>query len=509
MKETDKKPKWRSNLRSIKFQLFTGFMVIVLMVLVIVGFLQGYWLQNAQYSSLENLLLSRLHNVDKAELINLKTQEDILVQAEGLASKMMDLQVSVSFFNAKGIAIFSSEKDLRETYHHSLLLLDHTIRSQRYAPPELPSDAYMEFLKTPHVFEQFRVGENEAGERYIMLLSKLGPENSFSGLLQLSLPLQETDSALRAQMLTYIWIAFLGILVGGLLLLFLLTFLLRPLRDMTRRLVNMDENALKDALPSYNRQAEMHQLSQSFNQLLERLNIAFEKDQVVKAQLKSFVSDAAHELRTPITSIRGFAEVLTMGEGTDKDQLHRGLDTIISESDRLTRLVNHLLLLSKLDQGQETPYVPIALSEVIEGLKPQFELLGKTRSVTTSLECEGTMLGNQDQLQQIIINLYHNACQYTDERNGQIAMQLTCKNINGQNRLVFSIADNGCGIPEESLPFVFDRFYRVEAHRSRKTGGEGLGLSIVKALVEAHRGQVSVENLAPSGTKFTLEFPCL
>ncbi|MGB9343170.1 sensor histidine kinase, partial [Trichococcus sp.] len=218
-----------------------------------------------------------------------------------------------------------------------------------------------------------------------------------------------------------------------------------------------------------------------------------------------FVANASHELRTPVTALKGFAETLLDGAMEDPIILKQFLEIILAESTRLNLLVNDILELSKLEQRQ----VPLALQEVniSEAVLATFQLVDqkvKEKNMTLELVEKDfvTLHTDPNRLKQILANLINNAVVYT-QAGGHITV--TVERTAEQVRL--HVADNGIGIPEADLGRVFERFYRVDRARSRNSGGTGLGLSIVKYLVENMNGTVTVASKQGKGTTFTVTLP--
>uniref|UniRef100_UPI003F6907F6 two-component system histidine kinase PnpS n=1 Tax=Streptococcus pluranimalium TaxID=82348 RepID=UPI003F6907F6 len=221
-------------------------------------------------------------------------------------------------------------------------------------------------------------------------------------------------------------------------------------------------------------------------------------------QNMDFVANASHELRTPVTSIKGFAETLIeMPSDEDEAVRQEFLSIIQKESNRLEHIVNHMLTLSKLNQNkpQLSSFDLVAfLKEVTQGLSPKMAEKG----LDFQLELPDKLIYETDHymLSQIIINLLTNAIRYTDQ-GGQVRISLLEKD----KSLEISVADTGIGIGPYQLERIFERFYRINKGRSRQTGGTGLGLSIVKELSEALGGKISVSSQVGQGSTFTLSLP--
>lgn len=220
---------------------------------------------------------------------------------------------------------------------------------------------------------------------------------------------------------------------------------------------------------------------------------------------RDFVANAGHELRTPLTAIRGFAETLREGAIDDPDSARGFLDVILRHTHRLQALVDDLADLSRLE-GEELEFdlQPIdagpVLDGVIKGLEAQTKARGLKMTVA-DLQGAPSVLAEERALEQVLVNLVDNAIKYTPE-GGEVRFEIAEEGDDA----VISVANTGPGIPEKHLPRVFERFYRVDAGRSRELGGTGLGLSIVKHLVAKMGGQIAVE-IGGGWTRFKLNLP--
>ena len=224
------------------------------------------------------------------------------------------------------------------------------------------------------------------------------------------------------------------------------------------------------------------------------------------AELRTqFVSSVSHELKTPLTSIRMFAELLQMRESND-DQQTRFLDTIVSESERLTRLLNNVLDFSRIERGQKTYRLePAPLAEVVQAAVRTIQYPLTQQGFVLDLDvCEGipAVAVDRDGLQQAILNLLTNAMKYSGE-NREIGLRLSTEN----GQALIQVSDRGIGIAEKEQSRIFEKFYRVPIPENREISGTGLGLSLVAHIVEAHRGSVDVKSVPGQGSTFTIRIP--
>ncbi|HHY77248.1 MAG TPA: cell wall metabolism sensor histidine kinase WalK [Clostridiales bacterium] len=220
-----------------------------------------------------------------------------------------------------------------------------------------------------------------------------------------------------------------------------------------------------------------------------------------------FVANVSHELKTPLTSIKGFIETLKEGAIKDEETALRFLDIVYNEAERLVELIDGILTLSELEgkKGKETKE-RIELSTAIDEVIPLFKSKAENKGVTIMKDVSdkiGYINGSKDRFKQMIINLIDNAVKYSKE-GGKVTIRGYLEN----NTKVISVEDNGIGIPEEDLPRIFERFYRVDKSRSRnERSGSGLGLSIVKHIAQNMGAEITVESKIGKGTKFIIRFP--
>ena len=222
---------------------------------------------------------------------------------------------------------------------------------------------------------------------------------------------------------------------------------------------------------------------------------------------RDFVANVSHELKTPITSIKGFLETLKEGAIKDPENAERFLDIIIRHTERLDTIIEDLLSLSRIERESERGEITLEKGSVREVI----EAVGRTclraaRKKNISLECDVeedlSAKFNSRLLEQALVNLVDNAIKYSEPEK---KVELEAKKTGGE--IVITVRDQGCGIPKEHLQRIFERFYRVDKGRSRKEGGTGLGLSIVKHIVNSHRGRINVESSPGSGSAFSIHLP--
>jgi len=274
---------------------------------------------------------------------------------------------------------------------------------------------------------------------------------------------------------------------------------LGPVVQITRAVRRISAENLAQRLPVGPCQDEISELQETFNSMLDRLEGSFNK-------VRQFTADASHELRTPLAILKGETEV-SLRWAKDADELRRTLESNMEEIDRMGRIIEDLLALAKSEAGE----IPLAITDVnltdlLQDLYLQGKALAEPKTIEFNLHLqvdrEVSLKGDQLQLHRMLLNLVSNGVKYTQE-GGQVDLYLATVDDRAQIRVV----DNGFGIAEEHFPFLFNRFYRIDEARNRDIGGSGLGLSIVKWIVNAHGGTIEVKSQLNKGSEFIVTLP--
>ena len=243
-------------------------------------------------------------------------------------------------------------------------------------------------------------------------------------------------------------------------------------------------------------QDELTYLGEEFNDLTEKL-------QTSENKRRQFVSDASHELKTPLASIKLLTDSILQND-MDMDTVREFVGDIGNEADRLTRMSEKLLSLTRMESIDHEEYEIINLSPTIRRVLRMLSGVAQAGDIKIQFHClqDSPVLILEDDLYQIIFNLVENGIKY-NTAGGSLTVALTRDNDNA----VLTITDSGTGIPEDAIGHIFERFYRVDKARSRKSGGSGLGLAIVKNLVEKNQGTITASSVFGQGTTFTVVFP--
>ncbi|EOC99796.1 Sensory transduction histidine kinase [Caldisalinibacter kiritimatiensis] len=274
-------------------------------------------------------------------------------------------------------------------------------------------------------------------------------------------------------------------------------FLSKPIEEFTRAIKKMAKGKLGCKV-EIKTNDEFKHLANAFNIMSTKLN-------EVDIQRKDFVANVSHELRTPLSSIKLLSESLLHQQEEDVNIYREFLKDIDSEIDRLNKIIDDLLVLVDLDKEKlslnyQTTYINFLLEKIISRLLPLAEK--KHIDLKVDFKEKLQIKVDKDKIQQAIINIVHNAIKYTPE-GGVVEVSLYSEG----EYIVVKVKDNGVGIPKESLPHIFDRFYRVDKARARSTGGTGLGLSIAYQIITLHQGTIEVESEVNKGSTFYIKIP--
>lgn len=272
---------------------------------------------------------------------------------------------------------------------------------------------------------------------------------------------------------------------------------LAPVDALTKSAEQITSRNLNERLPIVATGDELERLSLSLNSMIARLDTAF-------THIRRFSADASHELRTPLTVLRGELEAAVQ-ESHLTPELREMIGSALEETERLAKIVESLLVISRLDAGEALmERTRFDLAELTATTVEQLRLLAEDKNI--ELDCETQKAieieGDRARLKQVIVNLVDNAVKYTPP-NGKVEVRVARRD----DEAILEVSDTGIGIPDESLPHIFERFYRVDKARSRAVGGTGLGLAIVKSICAAHGGKVEVESLEGKGSRFRVEVP--
>lgn len=344
------------------------------------------------------------------------------------------------------------------------------------------------------------VGSTNGSSQY-RLLAVRSPDGTI-GLSALSL--HDVDATINRLRLVLIVAVSMVIAILGLVVFWVLRLGVRPIKRMTRTAGAIAAGDLSERVPAGRTGTEASELGDSLNAMMTTIEGAFAERAASEARLRRFVADASHELRTPVTTIRGYAELYRhggLGAGRELDQAMRRTE---QESVRMASLVDDLLLLARLDEGRPLARASVDLGVLGIDAAADARAVAPDRVVTAEVRAGVTVEGDEDRLRQVVGNLVANALVHTPE-----GTPVSVRVHNGDRRAVVEVHDDGPGMTPEVAARAFERFSRADGSRSRSAGrnggGAGLGLAIVQAIVTAHGGEVRLATAPGAGTTVTVE----
>ncbi|HET6683121.1 MAG TPA: HAMP domain-containing sensor histidine kinase [Gaiella sp.] len=350
----------------------------------------------------------------------------------------------------------------------------------------------------PEAVSYLTVGSAGGGDRYRVRASI---EDGATGMLVVATSLDDVDSTLHRLLLIEALVTIL--VIGGIaaLGLWVVRLGLRPLREIEHTAAAIAAGDLSQRVERAEERTEVGRLGLSLNAMLGRIETSFLAQEASERKLRRFVADASHELRTPLAAVRAYAELFDRGAATRPEDLDRSMKGISRESERMSVLVDDLLLLARLDDGRPLERVPVELDEVVGEAVETAHAVDPDRSIELTAE-PAVVVGDRVRLRQIVDNLLANVRAHTPA-DSAVFVSLTRVNSSAE----IAVTDAGPGLDEEHLAHVFERFYRADASRARASGGVGLGLAIVAAVAEAHGGSVSASSEPGRGSTFRIALP--
>jgi two-component system OmpR family sensor kinase len=349
---------------------------------------------------------------------------------------------------------------------------------------------------------------NLAGYGSYRVVAKQNPDGS---TLLTALPLANVHATLVNLAAAITIITLIGLIIAGFIGAFIVRLALRPLRRVTSTATKVAEMPLDEGevalavrVPDPNPNTEVGQVGVALNRMLENVSDALNARHESETRVRQFVADASHELRTPLASIRGYAELTRRSREAAPPDIAHAMTRVESEANRMTTLVEDLLLLARLDEGRPLEYEEVDLTRLTVDVVSDAHVAGRDHHWHLDLGEEPVSVrGDAARLQQVLVNLLANARTHTPAgTNVWISL------VEEGTAATIRVRDDGPGIPPDLAPNIFERFSRGEQSRSRAAGSTGLGLAIVAAVVAAHNGQITLAS-QPGETQFTVTLPTL
>lgn len=462
-------------MKSIALKLWMAMMALVMVVLFLLWFFQIVFLEQF-YTQI------RISNVEKSGIeiakvlaagnqIEFQDKLDEFTYNNNLTAELVDLQHNILYFS--GAAGMSGQ----------MPMMRNNLRNEVY------NKVFKgQIVSAPMTHPRF-------GSSFMIIGIPVKLDGKVQGGILINLPLasvKDTADILKVQLL-YITII---LLVTSVVIAFLLsrTFT-RPILDITKVAMTMAAGNLTTRI-HLKRRDEIGRLGETINHMGQELS-------KVEQLRKDLIANVSHELRTPLSLIKGYAETIKDVSGDSLEKREKHLDIIIDETNRLSDMVQEILEFSQMQAGYvDLNIQQFKINDTLERIYKKFEILGAKTGIRIVLKVEGEAFveGDEAKIEQVLYNLLNNAFNHS-AKDGEITLGFT----EGQEKIRVQVADAGEGIPENEIPYIWDRFYKVDKSGNRKKSGTGLGLAIVKNILEAHRCSYGVESKEGLGTRFWFE----
>ncbi|HKV86611.1 MAG TPA: HAMP domain-containing sensor histidine kinase [Candidatus Dormibacteraeota bacterium] len=369
-------------------------------------------------------------------------------------------------------------------------------------PPMLELPKPLPDYGIDHTAPGFTAMTAQGGAQYRVTVWR---EDRFNGQFMLfAIPLAANQSTLSSLLLIETVIGLAVVAVVAILAWLLIQFGLRPLQRMGATAGQIAAGDLSRRVEPATPGTEIGRLGLALNSMLSQIEAAFEQRKASENRLRRFIADASHELRTPLTSIRGYSEMLRRGASESPEDSSLARRRIEEESVRMSTLVDDMLLIARLDQGRPLETKPVDLQSIARDAAADARAVAPQREINLVAPTPVVVTGDDTRLRQVLGNLVRNALVHTPPTT---PIEIAVSTDDGLARM--SVADHGPGLGPDEMNRIFEPFYRADPSRSRDSGGAGLGLSIVNAVVGAHGGSVKVKPTDGGGATFEVELPLL
>lgn len=326
-------------------------------------------------------------------------------------------------------------------------------------------------------------------------------ERRGGALIVAALPLDDVDDAVGRLILVELLAGAAVVGVLGLVGWWVIRLGVRPVQQMTATASAIAGGDLSQRLPEGRGGTEAAELGAALNQMLGRIETSFDERTETEARLRRFLADASHELRTPVATIRGYAELYRVGALGKQAELNDAMRRTEQEAIRMGDLIEDLLHLARLDQGRPMERRPVDLAVLVRDAALDAQAVAPDRTITVDTVESAPVLGDEARLRQVVANLVGNALVHAPDAPIHLRVHTTADHAE------LEVRDDGPGMAEADAGRAFERFYRADASRQRHSGGSGLGLAIVEATVRAHGGDITLHTAPEQGTTVRVTFP--
>ena len=436
------------------------------------------------YALISGIVYIAIHNwlINDEERSAIRTAEDVeaFFRAEGAFITVQDIQKNTSLINA--IVDQAQTVRIYNFDHIEIIRINNTMPSPQNNPD-------VQNILSNSIVREI-IGESDAYIVYKPI--RIG---SFTGYLELVHPLDKFHS-MMTYILTLLLILGIGaVVIASTLSRYIATLLLKPIQQLRDSMSTVRDSGLTtQSNVHYEAQDELGDLFRIYHSMLNELKESFERQQ-------QFVQDASHELRTPIQAIEGHLSLIDRWGKEDPTILNESIQTSLTEVRRMKKMMEELLLLARNEES--SPKTSVNVEAVIQQVVKELQFIYPSSTFHIRNESEiKNVITSEQALRQIIRNIFENGIHYNEQ---QPIIETIITSVN--STIQITIKDNGIGIAEEHLPFIFNRFYRVDESRHNEYGGTGLGLSITKMLADKYNIKIKVRSMLNKGTSFTLEIP--
>jgi two-component system, OmpR family, sensor kinase len=360
------------------------------------------------------------------------------------------------------------------------------------ARPKLPANIALDRVFTVD-------GQKGADTRY-RVLAQRDPRDATINIA--AIPLRATDDNLERLLVVLALVIAAVLALLGVVSWLVVRVGLLPLDRMGHTAGAIAGGDLSHRVESTDPRTEVGRLGIALNAMLDRLERAFGEREASEDRLRQFLADASHELRTPLASIRGYAELFRMGAAREPADVEKAMRRIEDEAARMGALVEDLLTLARLDEVADAPHGRVDLASIVRDAVDDARATAPDREIRDRIDGPAVVLGDPDQLRQVLGNLLRNALVHTPQ-----GTEIDVSVERRADEVTLEVRDHGPGLPPGDPAALFERFWRSEGGRERGKGGAGLGLAIVAAIVDAHGGQVEAADAAGGGARFVVRLP--
>lgn len=463
--------KLRFNFRSIKFRVWIYFLLFAAIILAVMWFLQVFFLNNYY--------------------------EDMKIkETENTAS------VITSKYNSGNNKAFIAEmKEVAETDDMYISIEQNGARIYPGTAPDTTYQGYIdtaETLLTQSTYKSVSKSVNNASTNRNTLIYATYLDKSQNTIMCMIAPLYPVSSTIQIIQHQLIYIMIISLALAFILSVYLSSRISKPITDITRSARKLADGQYGTTFHADGQYSEIQNLADTLN----KTSYELEKASILQ---KDLMANVSHDLRTPLTMIQSYAEMIRDLSGDDPEKREKHLQVIIEESERLNTLVTDVLELSRMQAGtMQINIMPFDLRNTLDQLVTPYHVLEMQQGYNIQLSCAESIYvsGDEERIKQVISNLLTNAVKYCGQDKTVII------NVKLWGSVVhLEVIDHGMGIKPEELPYVWERYYKSSSHHVRSTSGSGLGLSIVKEILQLHGSKFGVKSKVGKGTTFWFELP--